>query len=176
LKRAGVVAAVILTANGALVEAQMANGSSLRVRSTERFILDLVQEGHDRSPAFRELVTAIDRSNVIVYVEPGVCAFGHLDGCLVAFINVSRFGERYLRVAVNRRRDRDSLIGLVAHELQHAREVAEVPDVLSVDGMLALFHRIGWAPACPPHVNNCYETRAAMRAGELVIAELQRNR
>jgi hypothetical protein len=152
------------------------DGPSLRVRSTQRFILDIIQEGKDGSPTFRELLAAIDHSNVIVYVEPGVCAFGHLDGCLVAFMNVSPFGDRYLRVAINPRRDRVYVIGIVAHELQHVREVADAPEVLSVDGMLALFQRIGKAPACPPPLKECYETQAALRTGEAVMAELQRKR
>ena|SRR5260221_4322211 len=57
-----------------------------RVRSTDARILELLKEGVERSATFRALVDAIGRSDGIIYVEFGPCAFGHLNGCLLPFI------------------------------------------------------------------------------------------
>ena len=142
------------------------------VRSADRSMLNLLGEGYRNSPTLRKLVDLLDASNVIVYVEPGICAFGHLGGCLLAYIEVAPSAERYLRVAITLRQDPRRILSVVAHELQHAREVAEAPDVTTVDEMLRLFQRIGRAPACPPAVRACYETSAAVRTGLTVLNEL----
>jgi len=114
----------------------------------------------------------LEASNVIVYVEPGVCAFGHLGGCLLAYLKVAPSGERYLRMVITVRHDRNRVLSVVAHEIQHVREVADAPNVTTVDGMLALFQHIGRAPPCPPAVRACYETSGALQAGLSVFNEL----
>jgi len=136
------------------------------VRSADRSMLNLLGEGYRNSPTLRKLVDLLDASNVIVYVEPGICAFGHLGGCLLAYIEVAPSAERYLRVAITLRQDPRRILSVVAHEL------AEAPDVTTVDEMLRLFQRIGRAPACPPAVRACYETSAAVRTGLTVLNEL----
>jgi hypothetical protein len=144
-----------------------------RVRSDTRPLLDLLHEGYRRSATFRALVARLEQSNVIVYVEPGFCALGHIGGCLLGYLNVTPRGERYLRVAVNPGRHHDQLLALIAHELQHACEVAEATDVTTVDRMLALFGRIGRSRLCPAGALACYETAEATRAGRIVLEELR---
>src|SRR5437899_7640418 len=55
-----------------------------RVRSTERYMIGLVREGYDRSPTFRQLVDTIQRSNVTVWVQPGLCSGGRIRSCIVS--------------------------------------------------------------------------------------------
>ena len=135
-------------------------------------MLELLREGADRSVTFAALLAAIGRSNDIVYVEFGHCAFGHVDGCLLPFI-ASTAGSRYLRVLVTPDRNRragDQLLALIGHELQHAREVSEHPEVVDAVTMEAMFHRIG----SPLHHLRGYETSAARAAGDAVFLELLR--
>jgi hypothetical protein len=109
-----------------------------------------------------------------VYVEPGFCAFGHLNGCLLPFIALSAEG-RYLRVVVTpdkNRKGRDQLIALIGHELQHALEVLQQPEIIDVTTMLAWYNRVG----SPLKDRTGYETSAARAAGDSVFTELQRNR
>lgn len=142
-----------------------------RVRSTNATILALLKEGGERSVTFRSLVEAIDHSSGIVYVEFGYCAFGHLNGCVLPFIAVSR-GDRYLRIVVTpdkNRRSHDQLLALVAHELRHTMEVIAHPEVVDVATMEALYRRIG-----TPETGGMtgYETSAARAAGDAVLTEL----
>jgi hypothetical protein len=145
--------------------------SAARVRSTDSRILELLTEGVERSATFRSLVDAIDRSDGIVYVEFGYCAFGHLNGCLLPFV-ASSHGDRYLRILVTpdkNRRSHDQLIALTAHELRHAVEVIQDKEVVDADTMEAMYRRIG-TPLTGSRGG--YETSAARASGEAVLSEL----
>ena len=142
-----------------------------RVRSTNTAILDLLKEGRDRSTTFRGLTEAIDRSNGIVYVEFGYCAFGHLDGCLLPFI-ASTDADRYVRIVVTPEKNRlshDQLLGLIGHELRHALEVLDHPEVVDLTTMEAMYRKIG-SPIGGGQRG--FETSAARAAGAAVLAEL----
>lgn len=142
------------------------------VRSTDSTVLAMIREGSERSASFRSVLEAIGRTNGIVYVEFGYCAFGHLNGCLLPFI-ATVHDSRYLRVVVMPPRGSQSheqLLSLIAHELRHALEVCEHPEVVDVTTMEALYRRIG-----TPETGGLtgYETSAARAAGDRVRSELR---
>jgi len=141
------------------------------VRSTDGPTLQLIEEGTERSATFRALVASINRSDGIVYVERGICAFGHVNGCVLPFIAATQ-GHRYLRILVTPDKSRvshDHILALIAHELQHAREVIEHPRVIDVATMEEMYRRIGTPLA--GHQSG-YETSAARAAGDIVLGEL----
>jgi len=65
--------------------------------------------------------------------------------------------------------DRHQLIALIAHEMQHAREVLEHAEVVDVATMEAMYRKIG-VPLTGGL--NGYETSAARAAGDAVLTEL----
>jgi hypothetical protein len=143
-------------------------------RSSDAAILNLLREGNERSVTFRALTDAIARSNGIVYVEFGHCAFGHLNGCLLPHVLLSG-GNRYLRIVVTPVKyshDRDLLLSLIAHELRHALEVIDHPEVVDVTTLQALYRHIG----TPIAGLNSYETSAARATGDAVLSELSAQR
>src|SRR5262245_47342024 len=90
-----------------------------RVRSTEQHFIALVREGYERSATFRDLVDTLQRSNVTVVVQPGLCAAGRIRSCLVSVVGSER--ERHVRIRMDPQRTfKMGLIAAVAHELQHA--------------------------------------------------------
>jgi len=148
---------------------------SSRVRSANLTLLESFREGAQRSPTFAAVVDAIARSNGIVYVEFGYCAFGHLNGCLLPFIATSE-GTRYLRIVVTpdkTRQSHDQLLALLAHEMHHAREVLEHVGVSDLPAMQLLYRKIGTPIAGP---QGGFETTAALAVGDAVLSELSRNR
>ncbi|HEV3063361.1 MAG TPA: hypothetical protein VGY48_34265 [Vicinamibacterales bacterium] len=168
-----IIAAALVSRTAA--PAAAAGASPSRVRSTDATILELLREGGERSATFRALVDAIDHSSGIVYVEFGYCAFGHLHGCMLPFI-ASTHGNRYLRVTVmpdQRGKNRDQLLAVIGHELRHALEVFEHPDVVDVATMEAMYQTIG-----TPLTGGLkgYETSAARAAGDAVLSDLLRQR
>jgi hypothetical protein len=142
---------------------------SLRhVRATEARILAIVEEGVARSATFRRLVETLDASDVIVYLEP---KFGR--GALAGYLAhrmVAAGPMRYLKIGLDLNGGRDRLVALVAHELQHAVEVAEVTAVRDSESMVHLFERAAIPLVCG---DGCYETRAALDVQEAVLAELR---
>jgi hypothetical protein len=133
-------------------------------------VSDIVREGHARSPTFRNLIDAIERSDGIVYIERGTCPLSASRACFLHWIG--RAGTfRMLRVYLRLEgADRDQLIAVVAHELQHANEVLEHQNVRTSVAVRSLFKHIG-SDGDP----RSGETREALRIGELVANELLRN-
>jgi bacterioferritin-associated ferredoxin len=140
------------------------------VRTTEPRIVALVEQGIARSATFRLLVDTLNASDVIVYVEPKL---NHRPPSgFLAHRVVARGPARYLRIAVDLHGADERLIGLVAHELQHAVEVAQAVNVRSSQAMVELFERLAIGAFC----GGCYETEAALVMQERVLEELRARR
>jgi hypothetical protein len=140
------------------------------VRAIDGLMLRRLHDGFRRSSTFRQVVLALERSNVIVYVTPGACEVGRVAGCLLRFVQVSG-NVRYLRVVVSGRLSDDRAISVVGHELQHVREVADVGTVIDRASMLALFRRTGLRE-CRNVLSECYETKAAIDVEDAILKEL----
>jgi hypothetical protein len=143
-----VMVAVALTAQDASLH---------HVRSTDPRILSLIESGLTRSETFRHLVATLDDSDVIVYVEPKLTRQA-LKGYLAHNI-VANGGYRYLRVAVDTHGSVRRLVALLAHELQHAVEVAQDPEARDAEGLERMFDRLAVKFGCGG--TTCSETQAA---------------
>jgi len=143
-----------------------------KVRSTDQYVIALVREGYDRSPTFRKLVDALEGSNVIVLVQPGICGGGRIRSCLVSVTGSER--DRHIRIKIAPQHTiRDGLIAAVAHELQHAVEIAERPDVTDGAGVLRLYRQISFG-RCRDGLSEECETQRALESEERVLVELLR--
>jgi len=136
------------------------------VRTTEPRIAALIESGASLSPTFRRLVAALDASDVIVYVEPKQTR-SRLGGYLAHHV-VASGGYRYLRIAIEAGGPERRAIPLLAHELQHALEVALVPEARDAERIERLF--IGQNAGCG---STCYETLAALEVQRMVALELK---
>ena len=145
--------------------------TSPHVRSTDARILQRVRDGCRQSATFRTLVDQIDKTNTIVYVERGICGFGHFKACLPHWIAVAG-NTRFLRIIVEGGGEGAQELALVGHELQHALEIARASNIQSADDITELFGRIGRSPHCPAATPDCYETSAALAAGDAVLREI----
>ena len=95
------------------------------VRTGEPAVQALLDWGMTHSPTLTSLVETLNRSDLIVYVQQGTLPAG-VGGVLLHRI-VSRGGRRYVRILVSLRGARERLTGVIAHELQHAVELAQPP-------------------------------------------------
>jgi hypothetical protein len=141
------------------------------VRAMDPRILPLIDWGLSRSATFRSLIAMLEDSDVIVYVDAkrGRQALG---GYLTHNI-VTSGRYRYLHAAVETTGSRRRLVALLAHELQHAVEVAQSPDARDVEALERLFGRLA-VPGCGS--STCYETQAAKDVEDIVNEELGRTR
>lgn len=137
-----------------------------RVRSGNARITKLLSDGVRRSRTFADLVTALHRTNVIVYVETSHTLAPEVAGRIL--LQAVAGAERYLRVQVRTTLPGDQMISVIAHELRHALEVADDPAVVDDQGLTVLYQRIG-------HVTygaHGFDTDAARETGKRVRDEL----
>jgi len=145
------------------------------VRSSEPRIQALIKTGHERSVTFRSLLDALNASDVIVYIESHVARESrqtvreNLDAYLLHQV-ASQGGYRYLRIALGARGSQRRLIAILAHELQHAIEVAQAPEVRDSEGIERMFSALALTFGCGG--TTCYETQAAKDVERVVLKEL----
>lgn len=137
-----------------------------RVRVTDARLRSLLAEGLNRSRTFEALVTALNRSDVIVYIESVMVLPKGTMGRLAMMPPAGGF--RYLRVQIRAELSRREAIALIGHELQHAMEIAMATDVRDASSMIRLYERIGHASAG----EHSYDTEAAQDTGRIVRREL----
>jgi hypothetical protein len=128
----------------------------------------LLAAGMARSRTFAKLMSALDGTDVIVYVEFSTTLNLSLSGRLL-FATATASGLRYLRIQLSPDGSLNQQLATLAHELQHALEVAEHPGVRNEKTFAQLFTRIG----TPPTLDRCYDTEAARSIGRRVMLELQ---
>ena len=119
----------------------MVSAPTRHVRAVGRAMSSVLAEGIRRSETFAQLVLALDQSDVIVYIESGRGMSAAIAGRL--FLAARPEGHRYLRIQVTGHPQSDEIIALVGHELRHALEVAEAPEVRDKASLIALYERIG---------------------------------
>ncbi len=137
------------------------------VRATEARIVTIVEQGVAGSATFRRLVQTLDASDVIVYLEPKLNRSA-LAGYLAHRVIVAG-PMRYLQIAVDMHLSDNRLVALVAHELQHAVELAAAISVRDSESMSRLFERASISFGC----GGCFETSAALDVEETVLTEMR---
>ena len=125
----------------------------------------LIRDLLARSATARALAAEIETRDVIVYVETArTLTHGR---AVTRFVTAAQ-GMRYLRITLSPVPHGDDLAALLAHELQHASEIARAPDVVDDAGILRLYRSIGEERAA----GNAFETAAAREVGARVRGEL----
>lgn len=137
------------------------------VRSTNVRIRGAIEEGVTRSPTFRGLVERLRESTVIVYIERGECRCSRARSCLAFVTSSGRV--RYLRSYVTLQQTQRTLIEQIGHELHHATELAEAPDVTSRRGFAQLFAKLAGAGCFE---RRCFETPDALATEAVVRREI----
>jgi hypothetical protein len=156
----------------ALALATQESAPPRNVRTFDSKILALIDAGISGSATFRGLIATLNESDVIVHIAPKLSR--HRLGGYFAHNIVSRGQFRYVRIAVDIAGAEHRLVAVLAHELQHAVEVAQAPDARDAQSVERLFNRLAVAFGCGG--SNCFETKAAMDVQEIVSAELAATR
>jgi hypothetical protein len=163
-----VLSAGVLAA-GPHAAATHAEDPSSHVRFDDDRIAEVFRFVVERSATFRRLVADLDASDCIVYVQPGTCARRRRPACL-GYIKATP-GARYLGIRLAPGEHMPVAAVHLAHELQHAVEVAHDPSVMDGAGIASLYSRIGFLN-CPAGELICWETRAAQNVERVVLSEI----
>jgi hypothetical protein len=134
------------------------------VRAPEQRVKTLLAQGFSRSPTFASLLLALNRSDVFVYIEMVMTLPKDTMGRLMI---VPGGQTRYLRIQIRADLPQRDAIALLGHEMRHALEVAENPDVRDDGDMIRLYQRIGHQSSGA----HSFETEAAQETGRKVRSE-----
>lgn len=126
----------------------------------------MIERGANRSPTFRHLLEQLDETSLVAYVRFDRCT-GGVGGCLrlVAGQGTSR---KVLIVLDRFGRSPSDLTALLAHELQHALEIAQAADVVDAPSFQNFYRSTGF------RMSHGFETVAAIRTARIVASELRR--
>ena len=154
-----------LSGGAPLSAAAALDAPTRHVRTTDPSVRALLARGFRRSSTFASLIARLQQSDVIVYIEQLPRLPGGLEGRMMMLPRAHAF--RYVRIQIIPLGTLEDSIALLGHELQHAIEVADSPDVGDQDTLARLYQRIGLRGG--PHV---YDTLAAQDIGRAVLKEL----
>ena len=144
-----------------------AAASSPRLRASDLQMRLLIDEAISKSATVRALVEHLAASDVIVYVacefDPSVRTAGRLNFMTAAG------GVRYVVIRLKLRR-RHAAIAMLAHELQHAAEIAGTPSIVDAESLAREYARMGYR-SYGSH-GFAFDTQAAVDVGRRVADEL----
>jgi hypothetical protein len=137
------------------------------IRSTDRRLRSLLDHGLRISPTLRALVARLHASDVVVYVQcdgPGAP-----DGRLTFLTSAAGYRYVVIRMA---RLPAHQQIAMMAHELQHAVEIADTPAIVDGPSLVRAYRQIGYENPSSRLPGVAFDTKAAVRAGKQVLREL----
>jgi hypothetical protein len=169
----GVTTAMVV-AGSVFLSAQI-HVSIQRVRTLHPILRSAFERGLRDSATMRQLVSRLEESDVIVHLTRGSCPGRRVVGCVVSVSATA--GVRYIRIdlvllqAAERTplRTEERLAAQIGHELRHAVEIAEEPEIVDAQTLERAYSK---KKAYSSSVG--FETDAAMEAGARVLEELQR--
>jgi len=129
----------------------------------------LTAQAASRSLIVRQLIEQLDQSSVIVYLRHRVFGQTAVDGH-IGLLSASST-HRFLVIELACDRSELTQMATLAHELQHALEIAGEPSVVDVPSLMRFYTRIGSALQ-PMGVTMTFETRAAATTGARARHEL----
>lgn len=166
-----VLVAVLLISEATPVRAHsVPDNAQPHIRISDGRLRALFEQGLRSSATLRALVSRLEDSDVVVYLEadmPGLVSFGGR----LTFVSVVG-GIRYVVVRVAPLASPIQQLGMMGHELQHAVEVAERPAIVDTDSLFREYMRIGYVSGWTG-TGVAVDTRAAIDSGERVTEELR---
>jgi hypothetical protein len=140
-----------------------------RIRILDGPLKALFDHGVTQSPTLSALVEKVEASSILVFVE-GDMRMPERLGARLTFVT-SINGVRYVRVDINCMLAQRRQVALLAHELQHALEIAERPDIVDVEAMESMYEDIGFQ-SFENGRHRGFETDEALEVQEMVDREL----
>ncbi len=140
--------------------------STTHVRPASPAAHALLTEAVAKSAVVNTLIGQLEATDIFVYVE--VTSSPDIPLARTKLVAAAP-GARFLRVTLNAQLAPWDRLPLLAHELQHALEIAGDADVRDDDGIRRLYQRVGFSGG-----TDKYETAAARNVERQVRVELAR--
>jgi hypothetical protein len=143
--------------------------SSPHVRFLDSVLKGLFDHGMQQSPTLRALVERVEAAPILVFIDGDIRMPARI-GARLSFVT-SVNGMRYVRVDIDCTLSPRRQIALLAHELQHALEIGQRPDILDTEDMELLYDEIGFQSS-EHGAHKSYETEAAQAIQRAVDDEM----
>jgi hypothetical protein len=160
---------VVLTAAAASAEPARRCVDHPRLRTTDRWLHATIDAGLRASPTFRALVSRLNQSDLIVYLQGDPRQGVRIEGQLT-FLSAAG-GSRYAVVRVAFVGDSLRQVALLGHELRHAVEIADAAEIIDQDSLARVYHRIGQQTSNRGG-RQTFDTRSAIETGDRVLREM----
>ena len=141
------------------------------VRVLHPALTGTLDEVYAASPIARKLIDRLERSDLLIHVVGMGMDHRRTFTGTMRFV-VRAGGRRLLRIAIDERLAADRRAAALAHELQHASEIADAAFVVDHTSFAELYRDIGYESGGDPHAN-CFETPEAVRVGARVLEEFR---
>jgi hypothetical protein len=126
-----------------LVAGEARAATDTHIRCQNHRILEAFEYASTRSATFRNVVAAVESSNVIVSVAEGPCQNSTIRGCLQLLQATP--DVRHVIIRIDPRQPVIAVVRQLAHELQHAAEIAAAPEVIDAASLRRLYATIGFS-------------------------------
>jgi hypothetical protein len=141
------------------------------LRCFDPSLMDLIQQGLARSGTLQNLADHLERAGMIVFIS-----YNHQLPPMTAGrtrLIAAAAGWRYLMTELSDHYAKVDLLALLAHELQHAVEIADAPEVVDEASLIAMYRRIGADTGRGALEGSLwFETQSAVDIGRRVFSEL----
>jgi hypothetical protein len=111
------------------------------VRALDPLLAEVLAVGVHRSPTLGFLLAALERTDVIVHIVSATSMPLSTPARLMLVPDARTY--RFLRMEVRAEGTDDDLVATLGHELRHALEIAEAPEVRDARSLMNLYRRIG---------------------------------
>jgi hypothetical protein len=161
---------LVATLSIANASGPLRDGLRSRIRTTDDRLRRLLDQGRRSSATFRALIQRLLDSDVVVYLWCDGTRERVTDGRLTFVSAVG--GLRYVVVRLVPLASAERQIAIMAHELRHAIEIADAPDIVDDASLQRAYQRIGFVSTGPSARTLSYDSQAAVDAGVTVLREL----
>jgi len=169
--RAAVAALSLLVLVTPAIASELPASPSSNVRAETSGMRQLIADGSAGSAAFRALVSSVDQSDLVVYVRCRLFPEHELRGRMGLLSAAG--GHRYAVIEISCYQPYTALILTLAHELQHAVEVASAPWVVDAGTFAQFYAATGELVSSSGDMKKLYETAAAVERAARVRRELR---
>lgn len=169
-----VLAAMMAVAIGVHEPALVASGGSSHLRVMDPPVAALIADGIAESATFAGIVSRLESAPLLVFVR---CRTRDQQAASAAGLEFLANTPTYRYVRVFVRCDLPAVVQapLLAHEFQHALEVAEAPEIVDASTLRLHYQRIGYRSNADDRAPS-FDTSAAIDVQRRVAIELGRTR
>lgn len=136
------------------------------IRTNVSLVDQLLQTGITHSPTFAAEAAELAASDLVVFLEPMLQMPSGLSAYLL-FVSATP-ACRFVVVRYDMRLSDPRAIAIIGHELRHALEIADHPEVIDNASLSAMYRRYGRQIRGA----DVYDSVEAVAAGHVILAEL----